>query len=894
MAISELLSLLALFVASSGLPGPSPHGDGQAKGEEKRENVPTWALAEAYSCAACHELADERGLGLIPHAPSLTQGWYRSGFVTEYIARAHATERTPAPPLPQDADQSESARAGLAAYFRSTALEGSSIELDLTALEAGRQLYHAAGCIACHAPFEDFETLEQKLWEFEELFSSDSERSPFPDLGDKFVSNGLAPYLASSVGHAPALPLEDGEAQLLANYIWFEEMGRSGAEIESGEGLLYEYYEGRFTSYDLQAEGNAIVRRGVTPTPILIDQREDNYAFRFRGFVEVPTTGFYTFTTVSDDGSWLWINNEVVVNNAGLHGPQEKQERLRLETGKHAIEIGFFEHTGGAELAVYWEGPGVARELLPASALSHKRISVNEPEATTNAGGKGDPRFLSALGCAACHDAEGTHRPAKPLRALRANAGGCLAPTPRAGLPRYEMNATTRDLFVQLLEGKRATPAPKEHLAALMEHKGCIQCHLRDGTGGPTRERMAYFQVDSHAELGDEGRIPPHLDGAGSKLHTEWMHEVIRDGARSRPYMRTRMPAFPEDAERFTRLFQELDASAADLVEPDFDVELVPIGRRLVGTGGLGCIQCHDLAGYPSLGVPAVDLARVHERIKPAWFKQLLLDPIAINMNTRMPTFWTDGKSPVADVFDGDPAQQIDAIWTYLALGSSMPLPEGLIAQDSDYELDAAHRPTLVSVFADGLSPRTLFVGYPERIHAAFDVQNSRLALAWRGRFFNARGTWHGRAGELEGPDGEEVLEFPSGPPFARLSEASARWPQTMGPEGGYRVLGRRFDEDRRPIFRYALGSIEIEERIIPKLGKDGGTLLRKFQLHSSTREDGLYFRAMTQPDAADAKTRVTVAGAQLLVEGRDTLIPVSFQRDGESYSADFSVEVSW
>ena len=854
----------------------------------KADDWPAWALPETYSCTGCHAALPEDELGLRPHAPSLTRGWYRPAFVREYVER-HGEGRTPAPFLPRETRQRDATLDGLESYAASIALAVDSIELDLTALEAGRQLYHSTGCVACHDPYEDSDTLPRPLWEFEELFSSESRPSPFPGLAEKFVAAGLAPYLESASGHDPLLRLEEGEADVIADFLMFEELGRAGAEIESGEGLMYEYYEGRFEDSDFEVEGSRLVERGVASIPEPLEHREDDFAYRYRGFIEVARAGFYTFHTHSDDGSWLWIDNELVVENGGMHAPTTKSGKVRLDPGKHAFEVRFFERSGGSELTVSWEGPGVQKGTIPPAVFSHKRLSVAERTAEVRDGtSTADERLLGALGCAACHDPDRAQPVAGPWRGLDPSGGGCLAAEPPEGLPRYGLDARERATFVALLEGAPG-PAPEDHLGLLLESRGCVQCHARDGRGGPARERMAYFQVDSHAELGDEGRIPPQLDGVGAKLHVPWMEEVIHDGARSRPYMKTRMPAFPEEAKLLTSLFQELDSSQTDLVEPPFDVELVPIGRDLVGTGGLGCIQCHELAGYPSLGVPAVDLARVHERVKPAWFKQLLLDPIAINMNTRMPTFWTDGKSPVTDHFDGDPAQQIDAIWTYLSLASSMPLPEGLIAHESDYELDAAQRPTIVSVFGKDLSPRTLFVGYPERVHTAFDVDGSRLALAWRGRFFNARGTWHGRAGQLEEPWGEDVLEFPSGPPFALLEQATLPWPDATGREAGYRALGRRFDSERRPIFRYALGEIEFEERVMPRLSRKGGILRRELRVTAPRPVESLYFRAADDPGA-----RVVVEGAQVSIVNEETRIPVSLVRDGELYRAEFSVEVNW
>ena len=47
-------------------------------------------------------------------------------------------------------------------------------------------------------------------------------------------------------------------------------------------------------------------------------------------------------------GSKLWIGPQLVVENDGLHGMQERTGSIGLQAGKHAITIGFFERGGGA------------------------------------------------------------------------------------------------------------------------------------------------------------------------------------------------------------------------------------------------------------------------------------------------------------------------------------------------------------------------------------------------------------------------------------------------------------------------------------------------------------------------------------------------------------------
>ena len=90
-----------------------------------------------------------------------------------------------------------------------------------------------------------------------------------------------------------------------------------------------------------------------------------------------------------------------------------------------------------------------------------------------------------------------------------------------------------------------------------------------------------------------------------------------------------------------------------------------------------------------------------------------------------------------------------------------------MIPEAGEYALVPGERPIVFGTFMRGVSPRTIAVGLPENVHYAYDAENGRLARAWRGEFMDARGTWHGRAGQLEQPDGSSVIDFPDGPVIA-------------------------------------------------------------------------------------------------------------------------------
>ena len=108
---------------------------------------------------------------------------------------------------------------------------------------------------------------------------------------------------------------------------------------------------------------------------------DDHFAFRFRGVIEVPTSGQWTFYLSSDDGSQLFIDNQLVVDNDGLHGPGDVGAGISLDAGYHDIMVTMFERDGGEVLNVSWEGPGVSRQTVPANRLFRSAPSVQQNRA---------------------------------------------------------------------------------------------------------------------------------------------------------------------------------------------------------------------------------------------------------------------------------------------------------------------------------------------------------------------------------------------------------------------------------------------------------------------------------------------------------------------------------
>lgn len=136
-------------------------------------------------------------------------------------------------------------------------------------------------------------------------------------------------------------------------------------------GLTFDYYHNNGVSNISQIlVGSTFVKSG-TSAQININQRErdDNFAFIFNGFIVIPTTGTYTFYTSSDDGSSLWINGTRVVNNDNTHGCQERSGNITLSAGTYPLQCFFFTTNQGECLTVRWQGPGITKTEIPASAF---------------------------------------------------------------------------------------------------------------------------------------------------------------------------------------------------------------------------------------------------------------------------------------------------------------------------------------------------------------------------------------------------------------------------------------------------------------------------------------------------------------------------------------------
>lgn len=95
----------------------------------------------------------------------------------------------------------------------------------------------------------------------------------------------------------------------------------------------------------------------------------EKLGLRFAGWIDIPQEGVYTFETTSDDGSRMWIDDQLVVDNDGGHGMRFRSGRVALREGLHQVRVDYFQGGGGMGLEVWWSSEaGIRRSRVPDSA----------------------------------------------------------------------------------------------------------------------------------------------------------------------------------------------------------------------------------------------------------------------------------------------------------------------------------------------------------------------------------------------------------------------------------------------------------------------------------------------------------------------------------------------
>ena len=101
------------------------------------------------------------------------------------------------------------------------------------------------------------------------------------------------------------------------------------------------------------------------------EEVKGNIGLVMTGYLEVPADGIYTFALLSDDGSTLTLDGELLGDNDGAHSSVEIIVQKALKAGLHPIEVRYFDCNGGV-LQMELVNEKGEKEMLPGAWLKHE------------------------------------------------------------------------------------------------------------------------------------------------------------------------------------------------------------------------------------------------------------------------------------------------------------------------------------------------------------------------------------------------------------------------------------------------------------------------------------------------------------------------------------------
>jgi cytochrome c len=112
---------------------------------------------------------------------------------------------------------------------------------------------------------------------------------------------------------------------------------------------------------------------------------EGNFAFRFEGYWKIDKKGEYNVRLLSDDGSKLWLNDKLILDNDGPHGTQGPEILLQLDAGFYKIQTDYFQGLGGMALILETKSKnGKKYEPIDVDNMFHHKENQKRNESIAN------------------------------------------------------------------------------------------------------------------------------------------------------------------------------------------------------------------------------------------------------------------------------------------------------------------------------------------------------------------------------------------------------------------------------------------------------------------------------------------------------------------------------
>lgn len=140
--------------------------------------------------------------------------------------------------------------------------------------------------------------------------------------------------------------------------------------IRNQGSLKYYYIPGKFNNA-LEIDTNKATQVGLASQISFskVPRRAREYGIVFTGFIKVNENANFEFSLNSDDGSRLYIDNQLIIDNDGKHARYEKSSGVTLKAGLHKIKVLYFDDGPGSTLQVSVKGTDGKKIEIPSVML---------------------------------------------------------------------------------------------------------------------------------------------------------------------------------------------------------------------------------------------------------------------------------------------------------------------------------------------------------------------------------------------------------------------------------------------------------------------------------------------------------------------------------------------
>ncbi len=190
--------------------------------------------------------------------------------------------------------------------------------------------------------------------------------SCFPALAAG-AQNGVAPSGACAVTPPHTATSYDGGLQGL-NGVWFNNQTVSGIPAAYSLGIPSQV-AGASPSNPTNGGAINVDWGGNSPIPGL---GGSNWTAQFTGTITFPTAGSYTLYTYADDGTQLWLNDSIVINNLSSSAAHYAAAVPFVATAGQVVRVrlNYLQTGGGSHLELDWATPGTSVPSSPASNVA--------------------------------------------------------------------------------------------------------------------------------------------------------------------------------------------------------------------------------------------------------------------------------------------------------------------------------------------------------------------------------------------------------------------------------------------------------------------------------------------------------------------------------------------